>query len=83
MKRAYSLFAPKKAVNLSLNPELVLEARNYTDNLSAEVEILLADFVESKKAERVTEKNSRRRAAEAWGDFLKSNPSFADEVSSL
>ncbi|CEE19422.1 type II toxin-antitoxin system CcdA family antitoxin [Xanthomonas citri pv. citri] len=83
MKSFYNLMAPKRDVNLSLNTDLVAEAKHFTENLSAEVESLLADFVAVKKSEEYSQKNSRHLAAEAWGEFLKSNPSFAEEVSSL
>ena len=39
----YDLAAPKRPLNLSINQDLVAQARSLTPNLSAEVETLLGD----------------------------------------
>ncbi|HEY4093666.1 MAG TPA: type II toxin-antitoxin system CcdA family antitoxin [Luteibacter sp.] len=79
----YDLCAPKRALNLSLNVDLVAQARELTPNLSAQVEALLAAFVAEKKG--VLEQNRRelQRAAEGWNTFVQEHGSFADEFSTL
>ena len=52
MRNAFSAQAPKKATNLSLNSELLAEAKRLNINLSATMEKALAQEVhERKKAE--------------------------------
>lgn len=43
---------PKKPVNMTLSEDLVREARRLTNNLSATVETLLADYVEAERRKR-------------------------------
>ena len=45
----------KRPVNLSLNEELVAEARSLTDNLSSVVENLLTEYVAQEVAKREAE----------------------------
>lgn len=45
MRSAYNAKAPKRPVNLSLNEDLIAQARDVTNNLSEVVESLLADSV--------------------------------------
>ena len=45
MKNGYKVEARKRTVNLTLNEDLVQQAKGMTDNLSGVVESLLADFV--------------------------------------
>lgn len=73
----------KRPVNLSLNEELVAQARQLTDNLSGVVESLLADFVEC-ELQRRREQSRRVEATVAlWNDFEEKHGSFADEYSTL
>jgi antitoxin CcdA len=74
---------PKRPVNLSLNIDLVERARRLTDNLSAQVETLLAEFVERREQEQQAEAERLERAAQAWNDFAERHGSFADEFSTL
>jgi antitoxin CcdA len=41
----------RKPVNMSLDADLVLAARQYTKNLSETVEVLLTDYVATRRAE--------------------------------
>lgn len=79
----YDTRAPKRAVNLSLNEELVAKARQLTDNLSAEVEGLLVDFIERQTRLRQLEAGELRRAAAAWDDFAERHGALGDEFSTL
>lgn len=83
MKPSFDAQAPKRPVNLSLNADLVERARRLTDNLSGQVDLLLADFVERREAEREAEADRLRRAARSWDEFTERHGSFADEFSTL
>ena len=79
----YNTRAAKRAVNLSLNEDLVAEARKLTGNLSAEVENLLAGFV-TRERRAVDEKaESLRRCAQVSNAFLERAGSLSDEFSTL
>jgi post-segregation antitoxin (ccd killing protein) len=73
----------KRPVNLSLNPDLVAEARSVTDNLSEAVESLLADFVARERARRVSHAQTLKEAIVTWNNFAAKHGSFADEHSTL
>lgn len=80
---AFDASARKRPVNLSLNEDLVAQARQLTDNLSAEVENLLADFVVRQRAERDEHRESLQRAARQWGAFTRKHGSLSDEFPSF
>jgi antitoxin CcdA len=75
--------ARKRAVNLTLNESLVAEAKNYTSNLSATMEELLAAYV----VEQQQSREGRRQLADAcaadWNTVCEEVGSFADEHSTL
>ena len=73
----------KRPVNLTLNEDLVLQARTMTDNLSSVVESLLKDFVERKRQQRLTENQALAATIATWNDFGSKVSSFADEHSTL
>ena len=52
-------------------------------NLSAEVESLLADFLERQTRLRKLEADERRRAASAWDEFAERHGSLGDEFTTL
>ncbi|TAH46545.1 MAG: plasmid maintenance protein CcdB [Dokdonella sp.] len=83
MKSVFDTAAPKRPVNLSLNQDLVAKARRLTENLSAEVEGLLAEFVERQAAERDEHAQSLRRSAHVANAFLERNGSLSDEFSAF
>ena len=83
MKAVYDLQAAKRPVNLSLNEDLVAQARALTNNLSAEVESLLAAYVQQQRQLRDAEAENLRRSAEAWNAYAGKHGSFADEFSTL
>jgi antitoxin CcdA len=62
MGTAYDLNAPKRAVNLSLNQDLVTQVRGITDNVSEVVESLLVDFLIQEKGRRAAEAKALREA---------------------
>jgi antitoxin CcdA len=79
-----SITSPRKRpVNLTINETLITQAKAYTNNLSATMESLLAEFV-------VTQRNmqrNRQRMADAcaadWNAVHAAVGSFADEHSTL
>ena len=80
---AYDTRARKRPVNLTLNEDLVKKARRLTDNLSAEVELLLAEFLLRQGRLREEEAESLRRAAQAWNEFDEVHGCLSDEFSTL
>jgi antitoxin CcdA len=79
----YDTTAPKRPVNLSLNQDLVAQARNLTTNLSAEVEAMLASFVEQKTLELRNDRERLKKSTDVWNDFNDRHGSIADEFSTL
>ena len=83
MKTSYNLQARKRPVNLTLNEDLVLQARGMTDNLSGVVESLLADFVEHERQQRFAKAKTVEATIATWNDFNTQLGSFSDEHSTL
>jgi post-segregation antitoxin (ccd killing protein) len=73
----------KRAVNLTLNEGLVAQARTYTNNLSATMETLLAEFVGAQQKARLDRQHAADVCAEDWNALIASIGSFADEHSTL
>ncbi len=83
MRHLYDVDAPKRAVNMTLNEDLVRRARELTSNLSEQVEKLLAEFVASERR-RIAEEDARLDAAiTGWNSFDEAHGSFADEHADL
>lgn len=68
--------ASKKAVNLSLDGDLLKEARDLGLNLSGVAEEAIAYAVKARKAERWAEEN--RAAAEAYNRRIEAKGVFSD-----
>jgi antitoxin CcdA len=73
----------KRPVNLTINEALVAQAKAYTNNLSATMESLLAEFVVNQQSAQ----RNRQRVADAcaadWNAVHAAVGSFADEHSTL
>ena len=80
---AYDVEARKRPVNLTLNEDLVAQARAVTDNLSAVVEALLADYLVQEKQRRAAQRDAVRETVAVWNRFAERIGSFADEHSTL
>jgi post-segregation antitoxin (ccd killing protein) len=80
---AYNVTASKRPVNLTLNEDLVAQARAVTDNLSAVVEALLADYIAAEQQRRAAEADVVRETVATWNRFADRQGSFADEHSTL
>ncbi len=74
---------PKRAVNLTLSPAVVNQAKAYTTNLSATVEALLVDFVNARVRDRQQKSEQVRTAMAEWNALNDAVGSFADEYSTL
>ena len=73
----------KRPVNLSINEDLLTEAKSMTDNLSAVVEALLMDYIAKQHHEREQAQQNADAIAMAWNNFNELSGSFADEYSTL
>lgn len=73
----------KRPVNLTLNEELVSQAKGMTDNLSGVVEQLLTEYVLKQNNARQEKAHHAEVAAQAWNTFNECSGSFADEHSTL
>ncbi|WP_341675108.1 type II toxin-antitoxin system CcdA family antitoxin [Niveibacterium sp. SC-1] len=69
----------KRPVNLLLSDETVRQARQLTDNLSATVDQLLADFIAQRRDDQVARRQADDAVAEYWNRFEDVHGSFADE----
>jgi antitoxin CcdA len=83
MKADYDLEARKRPVNLTLNEDLVSQAKRMTDNLSGVVESLLSEFVSRERTERLAKTKAVEAAVTMWNQFNAESGSIADEYSSL
>ncbi len=73
----------KRPVNLSLNEDIVAQAKALTPNLSSVVDALLSSYVAQKHHERLNKQEQARSIASVWNGFNEQSGSFADEYSSL
>jgi len=83
MQRLYDVKAPKRAVNLSLNADLVAQARGATANLSEVVESLLAEFLAKEQAQNEAREEALKNTIATWNAFSEKYGSFADDHSTL
>jgi antitoxin CcdA len=79
----YNVDARKRPVNLTLNEDLVAQARAITDNLSAVVETLLTEYIAAEQQRRAAEANVVRETVATWNRFADEHGSFAAEHSTL
>ena len=73
----------KRAVNLTLNESLVMQAKTFTGNLSATMETLLADYVAEQQRARLSRQQAADACVEYWNEVHTKIGSFADEHSTL
>lgn len=76
MHTTYDPQAPKKATNLSLNSDLLKQARELDVNLSAVLEEALADVVKERLGQRWLEQN--REAIDAYNQHVEEAGVFSD-----
>ncbi len=73
----------KRPVNLTINEALVAQAKTYTNNLSATIESLLAEFVVNQQSEQRNRQRVADTCAADWNAVHAAVGSFADEHSTL
>ena len=78
-----AVLARKRAVNLTLNQELVVQAKTYTHNLSATVEELLSGYVVGQQQARANREQAAQACTTQWNALHQRIGSFADEHSTL
>jgi len=83
MKAAYDIDARKRAVNLTLNEDLLAHVREVTENLSAVVESLLAEYLLRERQRRAAQVSVVASTVALWNQFAEENGSFADDHSTL
>jgi antitoxin CcdA len=75
--------ARKRPVNLTLNEDLVNQAKGLTDNLSQVVESLLSGYLARARDERLARSKAVESTVKLWNDFNSKSGSISDEYSSL
>lgn len=83
MKAAYDLDARKRAVNLTLNEDLLAHVREVTQNLSGVVESLLAEYLVRERQRRAAHAKVVESTVALWNQFAEDHGSFADDHSTL
>lgn len=76
MPTLYDIEAPKKATNVSINADLLRQARDLDINLSATLEAALNVRLREKRREQWLEEN--RRAIDAYNERVESRGVFSD-----
>ena len=76
MDNPYDLRAPKKSANLSVNSDLLAQAKQLNNNLSAVLEQSLAQKVRELKAQNWLEQN--KEAIERYNQEVRENGAFSD-----
>jgi antitoxin CcdA len=79
----YDRTAPKRAINVSLNDDLVRQARAYTRNLSGTIEDLLGAFVAREQERRRAEDAAVDRIIDGFNAFHREHGLLSDEFSAL
>jgi len=83
MKAGYNVDAKKRAVNLTLNEDLLAHVREVTPNLSGVVESLLAEYLVRERQRRVAQAKIVESTVALWNQFAEDHGSFADDHSTL
>lgn len=74
--------APRRAVNLNLNSDLVERCKARVENLSAHVEALLAEDLERRDARAQREKANTARAVDAFAEYYRKYGSLSEQLES-
>lgn len=78
MQISYDMEAPKRATNLSINGDLLKQARALNINLSATLEKMLADLVKTKQQQAWLAQN--QQAIDAYNQQIDTNGTFSDTL---
>jgi antitoxin CcdA len=79
----YKVDARKRAVNLTLNEDLLAHVREVTPNLSSVVESLLAEYLVKENQRRAARADVVKSTIALWNQFADDEGSFADQHSTL
>jgi len=80
---SYNRNAARRAVNLSINEDLLFRAKQITKNLSATVEELLAGYLQQEHARRREEDEALEQVIAALNAFNERHGFLSDEFSNL
>ncbi|WP_025861366.1 type II toxin-antitoxin system CcdA family antitoxin [Acetobacter papayae] len=80
---SYDRNAPRRPVNLSLNTDLLAQVREVTPNLSATVETLLGDYLQSAHQQHEDEQRKLNGVIDAVNDLHTRHGFLSDEFSTL
>ncbi|MCP9320667.1 type II toxin-antitoxin system CcdA family antitoxin [Acetobacter persici] len=80
---SYDRSAPRRPVNLSLNTDLLAQVREVTPNLSATVETLLSDYLQSAQQQREDEQRRLDGVIDAVNELHARHGFLSDEFSTL
>jgi antitoxin CcdA len=83
MKAVYNVGARKRAVNLSLNEDLLAHVREVAPNLSGVVESLLAEYLVRERERMAAKAKIVASTVAMWNQFADDSGSFADDHSTL
>ena len=75
--KAFDVYAPKKATNLSVNSDLLAKARKENINLSATFEQALAIQVKLKQREKWIAENTE--SIKAYNEFVEEEGVFSND----
>ena len=78
MNYAFNPQAPKKPTNVSINSDLLEKARSLNINLSATLELALAEHLKAEQRAQWLRENAN--AIQAYNQFVETNGTFSDSV---
>ena len=78
MNYAYNTQAPKKPTNVSINSDLLQKAKDLKINLSATLELALAEQLRHEQRTEWLRENAD--AIQAYNQFVETNGTFGDSV---
>jgi len=81
MRRLYDRNAPKKPTNLSINSDLLRQARELEVNLSSALERALEQIVRRRRGKRWLEEN--RAAIARYNEHVEEHGVFSDGIRSF
>ena len=79
----YDRTAPKRAINVSLNDDLVRQALAYTDNLGGTIEDLLGAFVVREQERESADDAGVHRIIDGFNAFHRQHGLISDDCSTL
>lgn len=74
----YDISAPKKPTNVSINRDLLQQAKEHQINLSQALELRLAELLREQKQQQWLQEN--QEAVEAYNRRIEANGLFSDGV---